>query len=81
MMIGLPIVGLATCELASVITNGESGFVDSSLPRVLDAALALIEDPAQARRLGEGARRVAADRYGIARFAADWDAVLREVAA
>jgi len=81
MMIGLPIVGLATCELASVITNGESGFVDSSLPRVLDAALALIEDPAEARRLGEGARRMAADRYGIARFAADWDAVLREVAA
>jgi glycosyltransferase involved in cell wall biosynthesis len=81
MMIGLPIVGVATCELASVVRNGESGYVDSSLPRVLDAALGLIGDPGEARRLGEGARRVACDRYNIGRFTSDWDAVLREVAA
>src|SRR3981081_4406272 len=36
MMIGLPVVGLATCELASVIVNGESGYVDADLRRVLD---------------------------------------------
>jgi glycosyl transferase family 1 len=81
MMIGLPIVGLATCELASVVRNGESGFVDSSLPRVLDAAHALLADPAEARRLGDGARKIAAERFGIERFVSDWDGVLREVAA
>jgi len=81
MMIGLPIVGLATCELASVVRNGESGFVDSSLPRVLDAAHALLADPAEARRLGDGARKIATERFGIERFVSDWDGVLREVAA
>jgi hypothetical protein len=81
MMIGLPIVGVATCELASVVRNGESGYVDSSLPRVLDAALGLIRDPGEARRLGNGARRVARERYNIGRFTRDWDAVLREAAA
>jgi glycosyltransferase involved in cell wall biosynthesis len=64
-----------------VVRNGESGFVDSSLPRVLDAAHALLADPAEARRLGDGARKIAAERFGIERFVSDWDGVLREVAA
>jgi glycosyltransferase involved in cell wall biosynthesis len=81
MMIGLPVVGLATCELASVVRNGESGFVDTDLARVLDAAHSLIGDRVEAKRLGEGARRTARERYDIGRFTRDWDAVLREVAA
>jgi glycosyltransferase involved in cell wall biosynthesis len=75
------VVGLATCELATVIRNGESGFLDTSLARVLEAARALLDDPAEARRLGEGARRVARARYNIDRFTRDWDTLLREVAA
>jgi hypothetical protein len=81
MMIGLPVVGLATCELASVIKTGESGYVDTSLPRVIDAARHLVDDPDDARRLGDGARSVARQRFGIERFTRDWDALLREVAA
>ena len=81
MMIGLPIVGLATCELASVVRTGESGFVDTSLTRVIAAARQLIQHPAEARRLGDGARRIARERYNINRFTRDWDNVLREVAA
>ncbi len=81
MAIGLPVVGLATCELASVIRTGESGFVDSSLSRVIDAARHLIDDPTEARRLGDGARRVARERFGIERFAADWDRLLQEAVA
>jgi len=81
MMIGLPVLGLATCELASVIQSGESGFVDTSLPRVIDVAHTLVSDRCEARRLGDGARRVARERYDIRRFTRDWDAVLREVAA
>jgi glycosyltransferase involved in cell wall biosynthesis len=41
---------------------------------------ALLKDPTEARRLGEGARRTALERFGIERFARDWDNVLREVA-
>lgn len=80
MMIGLPVVGLATGELASVIRNDESGVVDSSLDTLVAAMRELIARPAAARRLGEGARRVAQERFGIERFAADWDAVLTDVA-
>lgn len=80
MMIGLPVVGLATGELASVIRTGESGVLDSSLATLVDAMRELIADPAEARRLGDGARRVARERFGIERFAADWDALLTDLA-
>jgi glycosyltransferase involved in cell wall biosynthesis len=40
----------------------------------------LTRHPALARELGATARRRARERFGIERFAADWDATLREVA-
>ncbi|MEX3921119.1 MULTISPECIES: glycosyltransferase family 4 protein [Paraburkholderia] len=81
MMVGLPIVGLATTELASVIRDGENGFVDTRIDRLVDCMRTLIREPALARRLGEGARRGALERFSIDRFAHDWDLALREVTA
>jgi hypothetical protein len=39
----------------------------------------LLDDPAEARRLGEGARRRARERYGIERFVRDWEATFAQV--
>jgi glycosyltransferase involved in cell wall biosynthesis len=80
MMVGLPVVGLATTELVTVIRSGENGFVDTRLPVLVDAMQRLRRDPAEARRLGEAARRTALERFGIERFVADWERVLQEVA-
>jgi glycosyltransferase involved in cell wall biosynthesis len=79
MMVGLPVVGLATGETAQIIENGLSGYVDTSLDRVMAAARRLIDDPDEARRLGDGARRVARERYSIKRFGRDWTAALSTV--
>jgi glycosyltransferase involved in cell wall biosynthesis len=38
----------------------------------------LLRDPDLARRVGEAGRAVALRRFGLDRFARDWDAVLRE---
>lgn len=80
MMLGLPVVGLATTEVAAVVENGVSGYVDTEPARLVDRMKELLRDPALARRLGEGARRAARERFGIRRFARDWDTVIREVA-
>lgn len=80
MLIGLPIVGFRTGELASVIENGVNGVLDLSLDRLVDTMQQLIRDPAEAARLGAGARRTAQERYSIERFASDWDVTLSEVA-
>jgi glycosyltransferase involved in cell wall biosynthesis len=81
MLVGLPVIGLATTEMVSVVENGVSGYVDTNLAKLVEAMQALLDDPAEARRLGEGARRAALERFNIERFARDWDETFREVAA
>lgn len=73
MMIGMPIVGLATTELSSVIEAGVSGYVDTDISRLIDPMRELLDRPDEARRLGEGARRYALERFHIDRFARDWE--------
>jgi hypothetical protein len=76
MAVGVPIVGLATAEMASAVENGVSGWVDTDVEALVDRMHALLDDRAEAHRLGEGARRRAAERYGIERFCRDWELVL-----
>jgi len=81
MMLGMPIVGLATTEMATAVTNGVSGYVDTDVSRLVTAMQRLIDDHDEAARLGAGARRAARERFSLERFARDWDTLLRGVAA
>ncbi|MDT3671148.1 MAG: glycosyltransferase family 4 protein [Aromatoleum sp.] len=81
MMIGLPVVGLATTELVTVIRNGESGWLDTDPARLVAHMQRLIDDPEEARRLGDGARAVALGRFNIERFVRDWLDVFRDATA
>jgi glycosyltransferase involved in cell wall biosynthesis len=60
-----------------VVENGVAGFVDTEPARLADRMRDLLRDPGLARRLGEGARRFARERFDIRRFARDWDHVIR----
>lgn len=79
MMVGMPVIGLATTEMSVVIENGVSGYVHTDVQAVIDCMRALLADPAEAKRLGDGARRQAEERFNIHRFAADWDTAFRLV--
>ncbi len=79
MMIGLPILGLATTEMVTVIENGASGFLSTDPERLIEPMRALLADPAEARRLGERARRTALERFSIDRFAREWEEVFSTV--
>lgn len=80
MMVGLPVVGLATTELVTVIRSGDNGIVDTRLDVLADAMRRLLADRAEAGRLGQAGRRTALERFGIGRFVADWQAALARVA-
>jgi hypothetical protein len=80
MMVGLPIVGLATTELVSVIRDGENGFIDTRLDKLVQAMQQLLADPGLAQQLGEAARRSAEQRFAIGRFIDDWLQALAAVA-
>ena len=73
MALGLPIFGLATTELVRVIEDGESGYIDTDVDALIARVAAVLESPAELRRMGAHARHVARERFGIERFAADWE--------
>ena len=79
MHLGMPVVALGTTEAYEAVPP-EAGFVSTDVDRLTGAVRRLVEDPAQAREMGEAARKAALERYGLGRFLADWDAVLEEVA-
>ncbi|HKO88439.1 MAG TPA: glycosyltransferase family 4 protein [Burkholderiales bacterium] len=81
MMVGLPIVALATTEMSAVIRDGESGYIDTRVERLVECMQALLHNPDEARALGRTARELACERFHIDRFVADWLAVFRRVCA
>jgi glycosyltransferase involved in cell wall biosynthesis len=72
MMVGMPIVGLATTEMVTTIRSGESGFLDTDPSRLIEPMRLLFRDRGEARRMGTNARRTALERFHIDRFAEDW---------
>jgi glycosyltransferase involved in cell wall biosynthesis len=73
MMLGMPVVGLATTEMVRTIENGVSGYVDTNVSGLIECMKDLLANPDQARRLGDGARKQALERFNIQRFIADWN--------
>jgi glycosyltransferase involved in cell wall biosynthesis len=65
--------------MVTAIQNGESGYVNTSLERLIERMHELIADPGEARRLGENARRFAMERFNIRRFVADWEQTFADV--
>jgi hypothetical protein len=76
MMVGMPIIGLATTEMVTTIENGVSGYLDTDVRRLISYMQDLLKDPSEARRLGENARRYARERFQIQRFVRDWETAL-----
>ncbi len=80
MMIGLPVIGLATTEMVNVIENDVSGYIDTDVDQLVSYMYELLAYPLLARRLSEGARRYAEERFNIERFVRDWDATFEMMA-
>jgi hypothetical protein len=74
MTIGMPVVALATTELPTVIEHGKTGYVSCNISELVGHMRRLLADQEEARRLGEQARSVARERFGLTRFIRDWNA-------
>lgn len=79
MMLGMPVIGLATTEMATAIDNGVSGYVETDVDKLIERMQQLLDDPVEARRLGDGARKRAEARFNIERFSRDWDVLINDV--
>ncbi|HKG10910.1 MAG TPA: glycosyltransferase [Gaiellaceae bacterium] len=79
MHLGMPVVALATTEVAEAVPPA-AGVVSNRVESLRRGLRELVQDPDHARECGLWARDAALDRYGIDRFLADWDTTLEEVA-
>ena len=78
MHLGMPVVALATTEAIEAVPS-TAGVLSTSVDVLCGAVRMLLDDPEQARQMGKAAREAALGRYGLARFLAEWDALLLEV--
>ena len=76
MAVGLPIIGLATTELPSIIENYSSGYLNNNLDELITVMRELNVNEGLARRWGQGAREVARERFNLERFVREWNEVL-----
>lgn len=79
MHLGMPVVALATTEVPEAVPAA-AGVVSNRLDVLRDAVRGFVAEPERARESGVAARAAALERYGLARFLADWDELLAEVA-
>ncbi|WP_138760430.1 glycosyltransferase [Modestobacter altitudinis] len=78
MHLGMPVVALATTEAVEAVP-AEAGVLSTRPQRLAEAVRTFVGDPDAARLAGKAARAAALERYGLARFLADWDRLLGEV--
>ena len=76
MMVGLPVVGLATTEMVTAVANGKTGYVETDIDKLIERMRLLIDNPDHARELSQNARNYASERFNIRRFADDWQQVV-----
>ncbi len=79
MTIGMPVVALATTELPTVISHGETGFVSCNVSELIEDMRFLLSSREEAFRLGKNARAVARERFGLDRFIRDWNGVFAQM--
>jgi glycosyltransferase involved in cell wall biosynthesis len=76
MHLAMPVVVVGTTETYEAVPP-EAGAISTRLDVLEDALRRLAADPDEAHERGQAARAAALDRYGLDRFLADWDALLR----
>jgi len=74
----MPIVGLATTEMAVTIKNGYSGFIHTDIDYLIKQMKTLLENPEMAKQLGQNAKSTAEEKFNIKRFTDDWETLFRE---
>ncbi len=73
MMVGLPVVALATTEYVTMIKNYETGFIDTNIDSLIQKMELLLLNRSRAAEIGANGKKYAEDRFNIGRFTEEWE--------
>jgi hypothetical protein len=79
MMLGMPVVALATTELPLIIKDGFNGFIHNDPQYLIGKMKQLLENKELATELGRNARETAFELFGIERFINEWNEAFESV--
>ena len=69
---GTPVIGGDAGGIRHQITDGENGFLVSTIEQAAERIVTLIKDPNSARRMGEKARQTVRAKFLMTRLMEDW---------
>lgn len=75
MMIGMPVVGLATTEMVTVFRGPCASLIDTDVAKLIKTMKRLLENKEHAKQLGVAGRAIAYERFDIQRFTEEWKEV------
>ena len=79
MMIGMPVVGMATTEMPAVFQHGVNGILHNDVDVLISEMQYLIDDKERAVRIGRAGQQTVRERFNIHRFVKDWEEVFTSV--
>ena len=79
MMLGIPVIGMATTEMPTVINNDVNGYIHADISKLTDKMKQLLDNKTLAKKMGIEGRKTALERYNIDRFVSDWELTFNEV--
>ncbi len=73
MACGCAIVSTNNCMIPEIITHNENGLLANTADELREHCQFLLDNPQEARRLGENARNTIKDNYSLDRFTESWN--------
>ncbi|MGI8951299.1 MAG: glycosyltransferase family 4 protein [Chitinophagaceae bacterium] len=73
MMIGIPVVALATTEYVTVLKDDFSGFIHTDIDYLTEKMKLLLQNKNLAKEIGMHGKKTAEKRFNIQRFVKDWE--------
>jgi hypothetical protein len=81
MMIGMPVVGLATTEMVTVFRGPCEPLINTDVSQLVDVMKRLLADREYAAQLGAEGKKIAEKRFHIGRFTREWKELFLSVIA
>lgn len=79
MMVGLPVVGLATTEMPTVFSDGVNGILHTDIDYLISQMKRLLDDRDYALKIGQEGQKTVRAKYNIKRFTDDWEKLFHHV--
>lgn len=81
MMLGMPVVALATTEYVTAIKNYETGFISTDVDYLIHKMELLLSNQPWASEIGRKGKQYADDRFDINRFTEEWENIFESAIA